>query len=142
MHAVTKLDIWLRLEPDEQCDDVLSGLPLYARESFVQEEDGHWHGDFIISCPIAPELAAGDFLDDFAPYFPALLTLMQFHEARFQLQIAVGPPGPEEFRLPGNMIALLAALGADLRVTTSRNPLRLETEIPHDDTTSPPVPSP
>ncbi|MDB6070051.1 MAG: hypothetical protein JWL81_1222 [Verrucomicrobiales bacterium] len=126
MHAVTKLDIRLRLESNQIIGVVLSGLPSYSRESFVQEADGHWHGDFIISCPVAPNLVDGDFVDDFAPHFPLLLELLNFHEASFQLQIAVGNPGPEEFRLPGNMVALVAALGADLVVTTSTNPLRLE----------------
>jgi hypothetical protein len=97
-------------------------LPHYSRESFVQVSPGCWQGDFIVSCPVAPELAAGDFIDDLAPYFPALLNLQEFHEAAFRLQIAVGHPGPGEFCLPRQMVALVAALGADLRVTTSTTP--------------------
>ncbi len=133
MHSVTKLDIRLRVEHDQKIEVVLSGLPSYSRESFVQEADGHWHGDFIISCPVGPELASGDFIDDFAPHFPALLSLLRHHDATFQLQIAVGHPGPEEFHLPSNMIALVAALGADLSVTTSTNPLRLEAGLEQRD---------
>ena len=122
MHAVTKLDIWLRIEEGQSPGDVLSGLPQYSRESFVQVSPGCWQGDFIVSCPVAPDLAAGDFVDDLAPYFPALLSLQEFHRATFRLQIAVGHPGPGEFCLPRQMVALVAALGADLRVTTSKNP--------------------
>lgn len=122
MQAVTKLDIWLRIDEGQPTGDVLSGLPQHSRESFVQVSPGFWQGDFIVSCPVAPELAAGDFIDDLAPYFPALLNLQEFHEATFRLQIAVGHPGPEEFCLPSQMVALVAALGADLRVTTSTNP--------------------
>ena len=71
---------------------------------------------------MAPDLAAGDFIDDLAPYYAALLNLQEFREAAFRLQIAGGHPGPEEFCLPRQMLALVAALGADLIVTTSTPP--------------------
>ena len=129
MHAVTKLDIWLRVTPEQSIDEALDGLPSYSRSSFVEGPPGDWHGDFIVSCPVAPSLAAGDFIDDLAPHFPSLLRLLQFYEARFLLQLAVGAPGPEEFEIPSHMVALVAVLGASIIVTSSQNPARLEAEL-------------
>ncbi|RYY52197.1 MAG: hypothetical protein EOO09_22055 [Chitinophagaceae bacterium] len=120
MHAVTKLDIRLRVQSGQTIDEALDGLPSYAKSSFTEGPPGDWRGDFIVSCPVAPKLAAGDFVDDLAPHFPLFLKLLQFYDAEFQLQIAVGPPGPDEFELPSHMLALAASLGAGLRVISNQ----------------------
>jgi hypothetical protein len=131
-YAVTKLEIWLHISDEDRPHEVLAGLPHYSRESFAEQSPNYWYGDFVVSCPVAPELAEGDFVDDLGPYFPALLSLHQFHQATFRLQISVGEPGPDEFELSSQMVALIAALGADLRVSTSTNPLRVQ-PVPLDD---------
>lgn len=121
MHAVTKLLIYLEVGEGQLIQDALKGLPDYSRESFQEHSPGKWHGDFVISCPVAPELADGDFADDFAPYFPVFLYFKQRYHAEFELQIAVGAPGPEQFEIPTHLVALIASLGASICVTTSWN---------------------
>lgn len=121
MHAVTKLLIYLEVSEGQSIQEALLGLPEYSQESFREHAPGKWHGDFMISCPVAPELADGDLVDDFAPYFPVLLHLKGTYDAEFELQIAVGEPGPEQFDIPAHLVALVAVLGASICVTTSCN---------------------
>ncbi|MCP5548748.1 MAG: hypothetical protein H7A50_15385 [Akkermansiaceae bacterium] len=109
MAHVTKLEIILTLEDGEVIGDGLS-------IEFSQMADGRWRGDFIISCPVAPELAEGDFIDDFAPYFRALLELRSFNSAEYEFQIAVGSPAADTFTLDAPSVALIAALGAPIKV--------------------------
>ncbi|MCP5543090.1 MAG: hypothetical protein H7A49_04200 [Akkermansiaceae bacterium] len=116
MAHVTKLEIILTLEDGEVIGDVVSELPNYSASSFSQMADGRWRGDFIISCPVAPELAEGDFIDDFAPYFRALLELRSFNSAEYEFQIAVGSPAADTFTLDAPSVALIAALGAPIKV--------------------------
>ena len=117
MAYITKLDIILKVDPDEDLiQDVVSVLPDYSASTFVQLSDGLWRGDFIISCPEAPELAEGDFIDDFAPYLKILLDLRTFHEAQYEFHIAVGSPAAASFDLDASSVALIAALGAPIRV--------------------------
>ena len=116
MTHVTKLDIVLTLEEGKAIEDVVSELPDYSASSFSQMTDGRWRGDFIISCSVAPELAEGDFIDDFAPYFRALLDLRSFNSAEYEFQIAVGSPAADSFDLDASSVALIAALGAPIKV--------------------------
>lgn len=121
MAYVTKLDIVLQIDPDtESIGDVVCSLPSYSAETFVQLPDGRWRGEFTISCAVAPEMAAGDFIDDFSPYFEDLLRLRDKHDACFELQIAVGHPAPESFLLKSHSVALLAALGASIRSVSNQ----------------------
>lgn len=121
MSFVTKLDIVLEIDPAiGTIQDAVAALPGYSAASFVQFADGRWHGDFIITCPVAPLLAEGDFVDNFAPYFKALLDLKTFYAAQYEFHIAVGPPSAETFDLDASSVALLAALGAPIMVR--RNP--------------------
>ncbi|HEY1053016.1 MAG TPA: hypothetical protein VGE39_24770 [Prosthecobacter sp.] len=130
MPAVTKLIIQFVVGEDCTAHKALHGLPEYVIKSFVEHAPGKWHGSFVVSCSEAPHLAEGDFADDLAPCFPVLLRLQRFHEATFELQVAVGPPGPEEFEFSSSMVALVAALGANLVITTSSNPrLQEETQV-------------
>ena len=122
MPAITKLRILFTVDEDQSAADALQDLPGYVKESFVEHLPGEWHGDFEVTCPVAPKVADGDFVDDLAPYFPALLKLHKFYDASFELQISVGPPGPEDFELSSSMVAMIAALGANLIATTSTNP--------------------
>lgn len=126
MPAITKLSIQFCVDESQTVQEAIEGLPGYVKEGFVEHAPGWWHGDFVVSCPEAPLSTEGDFIDDLAPHFPALLRLQKFHDASFQMQIAVGAPGPEDFQLTSNMVAMLAALGASLLVTTSNNPLVVE----------------
>ena len=114
MSAVTRVFIWLLVDEEQSIGEAIDGLPEYCRSTFVEYESGSWWGEFVITCPVAPVVADGDFEDDFAPCFPALLKLKQFYRARFELQIAVGAPGPEVFEIPRHLVALLAALGASI----------------------------
>jgi hypothetical protein len=123
MPAITKLSIQFNVDESQTMHEAIEGLPGYVKEGFVEHAPGWWHGDFVVSCPEAPYLAEGDLIDDLAPHFPALLRLQKFHDASFQMQIAVGAPGPEDFELPSNMVAMLAALGASFLITTSNNPI-------------------
>jgi hypothetical protein len=116
MEAVTKLRIQLTLEEGLDIKDAIGELPGYCRESFREHKKGSWNGEFIVSCPVAPELAAGDFVDDLSPYFPQLLRIKTFHDAEFEFQIAVGAPAPDEFWLESHSVAMLAALGAKITV--------------------------
>jgi len=124
MHAVTKLLIYLEVSEGQSIQEALLGLPAYSQESFREHAPGKWHGDFMISCPVAPELADGDLVDDFAPYFPVLLNLKSFYGAEFELQVAVGAPASESFEIRPDIVALFAALGASIWATTSANPAR------------------
>jgi hypothetical protein len=112
MSHKSTLRIYLAVSPDQNVADALKGLPKYCCESFQEHSKGFWNGEFPISCPVAPNLAEGDFVDDVAPHFPHLLRLKTFYDAKFELQIAVGPPAPESFRIDSHLVALLAALGA------------------------------
>jgi hypothetical protein len=129
-HAVTKLFIYFAVEEGCNIADAIGKLPQFVQDSFSEHSPGMWSGDFIISCPIAPKLADGDFVDDFAPHFPGLLRLKQFYDAAFELQIAVGEPGPNCFEVKSHMVALLAALGADIVCTTSTNQTRVQAHDP------------
>ena len=120
MAHVTKLDIILEVDPEEDTiEDVVSVLPSYSASSFVQLNDGRWHGDFTISCSEAPELAEGDFIDDFAPYLKTLLELKTFHSAKYEFHIAVGSPAADTFDLDASSVALIASLGAPIKVTNN-----------------------
>lgn len=116
MVEITKIQICLTAREDQNLPAALHGLPDYCVSSFKEHSKGNWRGEFVISCPVAPNLAEGDFVDDFAPYFPNLLGLKTFYDAEFQLQIAVGAPASNFFELPSHMVALLAALGAKIRI--------------------------
>ena len=116
MVEITKIQICLTAREDQNLPAALHGLPDYCVSSFKERSKGNWRGEFVISCPVAPNLAEGDFVDDFAPYFPNLLGLKTFYDAEFQLQIAVGAPASNFFELPSHMVALLAALGAKIRI--------------------------
>ncbi len=120
--AVTKIQITLRLDEAESIEAVVEDLPDYSRESFRPDpETPHlWRGEFNISCPVAPELAEGDLVDDFSPYLRELLLLKNLHEADYELIVAVGPPGPTAFHLASHTVALLAALGAKITVVQNR----------------------
>lgn len=117
MARVTKLDIVLEIDSsNESIAEVVSGLPPYSASSFVQMPDGRWHGDFMVSCQVAPHLAEGDFIDDFAPYFRTLLELRTHHAAKYEFYIAVGQPAADSFDLDASSVALIAALGAPIKV--------------------------
>jgi hypothetical protein len=116
MKHVTKLNIKLRLHDKADIADVVSELPDYCSSTFIRGKGDLWFGEFIISCKVAPKLADGDFVDDFSPYFPALLRLKQFNEASFSLQIAVGSPAEEFFTLESYSVALLAGLGTSITI--------------------------
>jgi len=105
---------------EDSIKDVVSVLPSYSASSFVQLPDGRWHGDFTISCSEAPELAEGDFIDDFAPYLRTLLELRTFHSAEYEFHVAVGSPAADTFDLDASSVALIASLGAPIKV--KRNP--------------------
>jgi hypothetical protein len=117
MAFVTKLDIILEVDSEtESISDVVSVLPSYCAASFVQLPDGRWHGDFTISCAVAPHLAEGDFIDDFAPYFRTLLELRTFHAAKYEFHVAVGFPAADTFDLDASSVAIIAALGASIKI--------------------------
>lgn len=120
MPFVTKLDIILEVDSaTESIVDVVSVLPSHSASSFVQLPDGRWHGDLTVSCAVAPELAEGDFIDDFAPYFRTLLELRTFHAAKYEFHIAVGSPAADSFGLDASSVALIAALGAPIKVNAN-----------------------
>jgi hypothetical protein len=119
MPHVSTLRIYFGVDPEQSIAEALEGLPKCCSESFQEHSKNCWSGEFPISCPVAPELAEGDFVDDVAPYFPQLLRLKKFYNAVFELQIAVGLPGPESFKLEGHLVALLAALGATVEAKTT-----------------------
>jgi hypothetical protein len=83
--------------------------------SFSYQADGGTE-IFTISCAVAPELAEGDFIDDFAPYFRTLLELRKFNAAKYEFHIAVGSPAADTFDLDASSVALIAALGAPIKV--------------------------
>lgn len=121
---LTKLDIILKIDPShESVEEVVSTLPQHSASSFKALPDGRCQGDFIISCPIAPELAEGDFVDDFAPHLRALLDLKTFHSAQYELHIAVGSPAADTFRLDATSVALLASLGASITISQNNEKL-------------------
>lgn len=103
-------------------EEVVGTLPKYAIDSFSEHSPGQWHGEFVVSCPVAPELAEGDLLDELAPHFPTFLRLKEACAATFELHIVVGEPGPEFFELPAHMVALLAALGANVICSSNSLP--------------------
>jgi len=113
---VTRLLIDLTLDSTERIEDVVSGLPEYCTQTFQEHSPCRWHGEFVVTCPVAPKLADGDFVDDFAPYFPRFLRLTERPQTKFRLEIAVGSPAPETFSLPSNMVSLIAVLGADIDI--------------------------
>jgi hypothetical protein len=119
MPNASTLRIYFGVDPDQSIAGALEGLPKYCADSFHEHSKGCWSGEFPISCPVAPELAEGDFVDDLAPYFPQLLQLKKVYDAVFELQIAVGLPGPETFKLESHLVALLAALGATVEAKTT-----------------------
>lgn len=110
--------IVLALDSGELISEVVSGLPWYCKETFapISGEENRWRGEFIISCPVAPEVADGDLVDDFSPYFPVLLELKNLYSAEFKLEVAVGAPGPDPFRFKSHTVALLAALGSTINI--------------------------
>jgi hypothetical protein len=120
MKNITRLLIYISLDSKRRIEDALVGLPKYCTETFEEHNPGMWNGEFIISCPIAPHVADGDFEEDFAPYFPQLLNLKTFYDGIFRLEIAVGSPDPEVFFLPPHMIALIAILGAEVWISTKK----------------------
>ena len=100
----------------DSINEIVVGLPEYCSSTFHEIGGGIWKGKFEVSCPIAPELADGDFLDDFSPYFPALIRLKGLYKADYVLEIAVGSPAASSFELRSYSVALLAALGASVVV--------------------------
>ena len=116
MAEITKIQVHLTVQDNQNLPADLHGLPDYCVSSFSEHSNGKWSGEFVISCPVAPHLADGDFVDDFAPYFRKLLELKTFYDAEFHLQVAVGAPASDLFELPSHMVALLAALGAKIRI--------------------------
>jgi hypothetical protein len=70
------------------------------------------------ACPVTPPQVS--FNDDFAPYFRTLLELRTFNAAKYEFHIAVGSPAANTFDLDASSVALIAALGAPIKV--KRNP--------------------
>lgn len=120
--AVTRMQITLQLDENEDIATVVEDLPDYCRSSFVPdaESPNQWRGDFVITCPVAPDLAEGDLIDDFSPHLRELLWLKVLNNAEYELFVAVGPPGPVIFHLAPHTVALLAALGAKITVIQNR----------------------
>jgi hypothetical protein len=118
MAHVTKMLIVLTLDSEDAISEAVNGLPGYCTETFapIPGEATRWRGEFTISCPVAPELADGDLVDDFAPYFPVLLEMKRLYAAEFELEVAVGAPAPNPFRFESHTIALMAALGASFSI--------------------------
>ncbi len=123
MTHITKLNIVPSLDSDENISEVVGDLPDYCSSTFENFRDNHWHGEFVVTCPVAPKLAEGDFVDDLSVYFPVLLRLKEFYNASYTMQIAVGDPAQEFFDLQSHSVAMLAALGADIHITTSTEPV-------------------
>ena len=119
MEHVSKLTISILIDDDKEIGDALKDLPDYCASTFTESGSGWWYGDFQISCPSAPKLADGDFVDDLCPYFPALLALKRFYSAEFELHIAVGSPAEEFWTLDPQSVALLAVLGASIDIQTA-----------------------
>jgi len=126
MPNATTLRIYFGVRPDQSIAEALEGLPRYCSESFKEHSEGSWNGEFQVSCPEAPELAAGDLVDDLAPYFPQLLRLKTFYDAVFEMQIAVGPPAPDIFVLESNIVALLASLGTEIQINSNNHREKLD----------------
>jgi hypothetical protein len=116
MEHVTTLLIALEIPDDEVIEDVVGNLPEYCVSSFTEAGTGLWKGQFEVSCPQAPKLAEGDFVNDLCPHFPTLLELKSMYSAKFEFRIAVGKPAEEFWNLAEHSVALLAALGASIRV--------------------------
>jgi hypothetical protein len=115
MPHLTKLIITLTLDAGTRFEDV-DHLPGRSEDTFQQISPTEWRGEFIVSCPVAPELSPGDFEDDLAPHIYDLLHLKTFHSAIYELQIAIGRPGPDIFDLKPHSVAMLASIGASITV--------------------------
>jgi hypothetical protein len=116
MPHVTRLLITLHLDAEDRIAEVVAGLPDCCSSTFQNVGSGIWQGEFIVSCPVAPALADGDFVDDFSPYFPTLVRLKGLYDAEFALEVAVGEPSASSFELRSFSVALLAALGASVTI--------------------------
>ena len=92
MPHITRLVITLRLDAEDNIAEVVAELPAYCSSTFRAMSGGFWRGEFAVSCPIAPKLADGDFVDDFSPHFPALIRLKGLYHADYMLEIAVATP--------------------------------------------------
>ena len=114
MNHETKLTILLEIDEGDRIGDIVSELPDYCASTFANTRGNYWFGEFQISCPVAPKVADGDFVDDFAPY------LKTFNSAEYQLIIAVGEPANEFFEMESHSVALLSALGASILVQTAK----------------------
>ena len=129
MPHLTKLRIYLTIDREQNIQDAIGGLPGYCSESFREHARGHWSGELVVSCPVAPEVAEGDLIDDLAQHLRVLLNLKTFYRAIFELQIAVGEPGPESFKLESHLVALLASLGATIEAVANGADDRTATPI-------------
>jgi hypothetical protein len=122
MSRLTKLLITLRLGPEDEIGQAVGDLPEYCASTFAPAGNGLWNGEFIVTCPVAPALAEGDFEDDLSPHLRTLLELKRFYEAIYVLEIAVGAPAADTFELQSYSVALLAALGASITIYDQNAP--------------------
>jgi hypothetical protein len=108
--------IKISIKEGESLDDAQSYIPRECEDTFKQVSATDWQGEFVVSCPTFPDASPGDFEEDLAPHLYDFLLLKKFYDASYELQIAVGAPGPDFFDLQPHSVALLAALGASITV--------------------------
>jgi hypothetical protein len=108
---------------DQELDDLIDFK--WRQGPTITRRNADGTADFQIrwSYEGSENVAEGDLEDDIAPIFPELLELKKFHGATFELQIVVGSPHPDLFRIAPHIVAMIAALGGTISATHEEPPL-------------------
>ena len=110
----------VRLNATSQADayDSISAaefqLAVVDEKRFKEVSPGVWQIDIFFSYPDSENVAEGDFEDDIAPEFRALMRAKSFNSAEYEFHIVVGGLHADPFHIRPHVVAMIAALGGSV----------------------------
>ncbi len=88
-----------------------------------------WQIDIFFSYSGSENVAEGDFEDDIAPEFRALMRGKSYHSAEYEFHIVVGGLHADPFEIRPHVVAMIAALGGSVFAHASNvSPIKGEAE--------------
>ena len=84
------------------------------KNEFQEVSPGLWQIDIFFSYPESENVAEGDFEDDIAPEFRALMRAKSFHSAEYEFHIVVGGLHADPIKIRPHAVAMIAALGGSV----------------------------
>ena len=89
-------------------------LAVVDESKFQEVSPGIWQIDIFFSYPDSENVAEGDFEDDIAPEFRALMQAKSFRSTEYEFHIVVGGLHADPFQIRPHVVAMIAVLGGSV----------------------------